>query len=837
MVFMIISETFCNMVQLVTSDISHVSFIYTFCHHKVQIDKSNNKSHKIKGVFTDIKPICEALKQAAHDCDHNAVSISFAKSTDIASKKDLDTLDSSFMYTQILKEILLTIDFNDSHITEFLMYYREKFDGNIKELKNIDKIAKEYRNHEPIWWYTYQSFLYSMVNKALRLMEVDTIIKMGFFVRDLHKHIAKLHTEQFLGTDHKNSFTVYRGQGLFTTDFEQLNNSQGGLLAFNNFLSTSFDRDVSLRFTQKTIANSDLMGILFIMKIDTSITGTPFANVKDLSAYKKEEEILFSMHSVFRIGKVKQLDGNTRLWQVELTLTSDNDPQLKQLTENMQEETKEATGWLRLGKLLIEMAQFDKVEELYEILLKETTNQGEKSRVFHELGAIKYNQGKYTEALEYYEKSRLFHELGGIKYNQGKYTEALEYYEKSIEIKKKTLPANHPSLAASYNNIGLVYYNMGEYSKALEYYEKSLEIRKKTLPTNHPHLATSYNNIGNVYGSMGEYSKTLEYYEKSLEIRKKTLSAYHPSLAISYDNIGSVYDQMGEYSKALEYHEKSLEIRKKTLPTNHPDLATSYNNIGLVYDSMGEYSKALEYYEKSLEIRKNILPANHPHLAASYNNIGSVYDSMGEYSKALEYHEKSLEIGKKTLPANHPSLAISYNNIGSVYDKMGEYSKALEYHEKSLEIRKKTLPANHPDLAQSYNNIGLVYKSMGEYSKALEYYEKSLEIRKKTLPANHPDLATSYNNIGSVYDSMGEYSKALEYYEKSLEIRKKTLPTNHPHLATSYNNIGWVYRSMGDYKKALTYFERAFDIFQRSLPANHPHIESVKESIEIVKKL
>ena len=727
MVFMIISETFCNMVQLVTSDISHVSFIYTFCHHKVQIDKSNNKSHKIKGVFTDIKPICEALKQAAHDCDHNAVSISFAKSTDIASKKDLDTLDSSFMYTQILKEILLTIDFNDSHITEFLMYYREKFDGNIKELKNIDKIAKEYRNHEPIWWYTYQSFLYSMVNKALRLMEVDTIIKMGFFVRDLHKHIAKLHTEQFLGTDHKNSFTVYRGQGLFTTDFEQLNNSQGGLLAFNNFLSTSFDRDVSLRFTQKTIANSDLMGILFIMKIDTSITGTPFANVKDLSAYKKEEEILFSMHSVFRIGKVKQLDGNTRLWQVELTLTSDNDPQLKQLTENMQEETKEATGWLRLGKLLIEMAQFDKVEELYEILLKETTNQGEKSRVFHELGAIKYNQGKYTEALE--------------------------YYEKSIEIKKKTLPANHPSLAASYNNIGLVYYNMGEYSKALEYYEKSLEIRKKTLPTSHPHLATCYNNIGNVYGSMGEYSKTLEYYEKSLEIRKKTLSAYHPSLAISYDNIGSVYDQMGEYSKALEYHEKSLEI------------------------------------------------------------------------------------GKKTLPANHPSLAISYNNIGSVYDKMGEYSKALEYHEKSLEIRKKTLPANHPSLATSYSNIGLVYRSMGDYKKALEYYEKSIDIKKKTLSAYHPSLATSYNNIGGLYNRMCEYSKAVEYYGKSLEITKKTLPTNHPHLATSYNNIGWVYRSMGDYKKALTYFERAFDIFQRSLPANHPHIESVKESIEIVKKL
>ena len=39
------------------------------------------------------------------------------------------------------------------------------------------------------------------------------------------------------------------------------------------------------------------------------------------------------MHSVFRIGEIKQIDNNNRLWQVDLTLTSDNDPQLHALTE------------------------------------------------------------------------------------------------------------------------------------------------------------------------------------------------------------------------------------------------------------------------------------------------------------------------------------------------------------------------------------------------------------------------------------------------------------------------------------------------------------------------
>jgi tetratricopeptide (TPR) repeat protein len=809
--FMMISGALSEIIVPIAQEIPQVSSVYIFCENNTLHEKWTKEWTKVRGVYKDITSICELLKQAAEDCDHNSVSISFVKTTDGNSKENLDTLDSSFMYTQILKEILLTIDFEQEHINEFLTYCREPFAGNSAELRNVEKFCKEYRDHQPIWWYTYQCFLYSMLNRALRLMEVDLIIKMGFFVRDLHNHIVALHAEQYGGYHHSDSFTVYRGQGLSKTDFEQLKQTQGGLLSFNTFLSTSLDGAVSLAFAESNQYDPHLIGVLFVITINPSIFTSPFAKVRNVSFYEGEEEVLFSMHSVFRIGQVKQIDKNDRLWQVDLTLTDDNDPQLQALTERMREETSSGCeGWLRLGELMIKLGQFNKAEELYDILLQQKTDIGEKANLFHQLGWIKTDQGKYEEAVEFYEK-------------------ALEFYQ-------KTFPANHPSLATSYNNIGLVYDKMGEYTKALSYSEKALEILQKTLPTNHPDLATSYNNTGLVYNKMGKYSQTLSYYEKALEIFQKTLPANHPSLAASYNNIGTVYHNMGEYSKALSYYEKALQIRQKTLPANHPDLTTSYNNIGTVYDNMGEYSKALSYYEKALEIFQKTLPANHPDLAASYNNIGLVYYNLGEYSKALSSHEKALEIRQKTLPANHPSLATSYNNIGAVYDNMGEYLKALSSHEKALEIRQKTLPANHPDLAASYNNIGTEYENMGEYSKALSYYEKDLEISQKTLPANHPDLATSYNNIGLVYNKMGEYSKALSYYEKALQIRQQTLPANHPGLANSYNNIGGVHYYMCDYSKAVSYYERALDILQRSLPPNHPHLKNVKESIEIIKK-
>jgi tetratricopeptide (TPR) repeat protein len=809
--FVVISGEFSQPIISIVQNISQVNCVYIFSKNNVQYEKWAKEWPKVAGVYTDITPICEAIRQARQDCDYNNVSITFAKKMDGATGRNRDGLDSSFMYTQILKEILLTINFEQAHFSEFITYCRKQFVNSTTEMKNVDKIEKEYHRDQAIWWYTYQCFLYSMLNRALRTMEVDLITTMGFFVRDLHEHIATLHSEQYAGQSHSDSFTVYRGQGLSQADFDQLQTTQGGLLAFNNFLSTSQDREVSLRFARRTINTSDKIGILFVMTIDSAISTTPFANVKNASYYRGEEEILFSMHSVFRIGQVKQIEkNNTRLWQVELTLTGDHDPQLQELTKSMQKDTEGPTGWFRLGRLMMKVAQFDKAQQVFEMILDRTTDEKEKGQIYQYLGWIKDDQGKYTEAIT--------------------------YYEKSLEIKQKTLPANHPDLADSYNNIGSVYDDMGEYSKALSYYEKALEIYQKTLPANHPDLATSYNNIGSVYVNMGEYSKALSSYEKALETYQKTLPANHPDLATSHNNIGSMYVNMGEYSKALSYYEKALEIFQKALPANHPNLANSYNNIGAVYYNMGEYSKVLSSYEKALEIFQKTLPVNHPNLANSYNNIGAVYYNMGEYSKALSYYEKALEIYQKTLPANHPDLATFYNNTGEVYRNIGEYQKALSYYEKALEIYQKTLPANHPNLATSYNNIGEVYRNMGEYQKALSYYEKALEIYQKTLPANHSDLATVYNNIGLVYHNMGEYSKALSYYEKTLEIRQKTLPADHPDFATSYNNIGSVYDNMGEYSKALSYLERALDILQRSLPANHPHIKNVKEGIEIVKK-
>ncbi|CAF4194500.1 unnamed protein product [Rotaria sordida] len=346
-------------------------------------------------------------------------------------------------------------------------------------------------------------------------------------------------------------------------DFNKI--KQGGLLSFNNFLSTSTDRTVAIGFIQEGLeSNSKKIGVLFKMNIDRSISSSssaPFASINKYSYFNTENEILFSMHTVFRVREIeeKEHDG-IKFWRVKLTLTNANDDQqLSTLMESIRQDIT-GTGWEKMGLLLWKLGENNKAEQLYNMLLNEASNENDESYCYHCLGMIKDDLGQYNEAIE--------------------------FYQKSLNIKEKTLPPNDIGLAWSYNNIGSVYYSMGEYSKALSSYERSLEIRKIALPPN------------------------------------------HPDLAFSYTGIGLVYDEMGEYSKALSSHERSLEIKKVALPPNHPDLAASYNNIGMVCDNMGEHSKALSYYEKAQDIFQKSLPSNHPHIALVKRNIDKVKKKM-----------------------------------------------------------------------------------------------------------------------------------------------------------------------------------------------------------------
>ncbi|CAF1566268.1 unnamed protein product [Adineta ricciae] len=620
-------------------EIPHIDSILPFCDNPNGHEQWAKTRFKVKGIFTEMTHICDYIKHIIRRYELNIIPMSF-----VAYGKRLDRLDPSFMYTQIIKEILLTIRFEDKHIKEFVDYYCNKFAENEIDRKKVKQLEYEYHKHTPIWWYTSEGFPYSVLNRALRLVGGEVITLMGFFIKDLHRHIEELHREQFLDTSIAACLTVYRGQYLATKDFDELVASRGGLMSFNNFLSTSQNRHAYLLFTPTNRINRSVVSVLFVMTADSKQLTTPFASVRHVSQYPEEEEVLFSMHSIFRINGIKPMVENEEMYEVELSLTNDNDEELCALTDQIRKESiPDAEGWMRLSIMLSSIAQSDMAERICRNLMNENMYEADAKDIYNQLGSIKYQQGQYEEATK--------------------------LYKKSLELRMKSLPSNHPDVASSYNNIGLVYSAMGDYPKALSSYEQVRNIQMQSLPLNHPDLAISYNNIGNVYSDTNDYAKALSFHEQALKIRQESLSSNHPHVASSYNNIGNAYFDMRDYPKALASQEQALKIRMQSLPPNHPDIASSYNNIGNIHFAMNDYPKALASYEQALKIRQQSLSSNHPDVALSYNNIGNVYLQMNDYSSASMFYNHALSIGQQCLPLTHPHLQLYKTNVEAVQNK------------------------------------------------------------------------------------------------------------------------------------------------------------------------
>ncbi|CAF5108452.1 unnamed protein product, partial [Rotaria sp. Silwood1] len=63
-------------------------------------------------------------------------------------------------------------------------------------MKIIDEFQRTYQASKAIWWYTRECFTYKMLNGALRTLNGDIMIRMGFFLCDVHRQIEHLHKQQ-----------------------------------------------------------------------------------------------------------------------------------------------------------------------------------------------------------------------------------------------------------------------------------------------------------------------------------------------------------------------------------------------------------------------------------------------------------------------------------------------------------------------------------------------------------------------------------------------------------------------------------------------------------------
>jgi tetratricopeptide (TPR) repeat protein len=461
---------------------------------------------------------------------------------------------------------------------DFISLCRNQYKGNKIQLNILREFQQNYSSDHAIWWFTRDTFITELLNKALRIQNIDLLFLLRFFIHDMEKQLKQC---QCLTT-----VKVYRYQLILNQELEVLRNSIGQFISINNFLLTNVNRNSVLPHSKLPSNDNDYQPVLFEIVADPHLDKIkPFGNITSQHySPNNQEEILFMLGSIFQLNNIRQDEND--IWIIEMTLSSRTNESLKSIFDNYKNDDNDDTNLLSFGYLLQKMNRLNETEKYYHRLLDELPDEDER------IGCCCLN-------------------LGNIAFTKTNYETSLEWLFKSLDISMRTLQSNDTFLALIYNSIGHVYNAKNDFKTALEYYNKAIIIWRQSIDDNYLNIAECMNHIGVIYKQEKNYSIALECFKKILIILEKYLSNDHFDLSKSHCNIASICRQLGYYDLALEHYNSSFQILEKYYSSDHPNIAKALGNIGVVYALKGEYQKALIFYEKTADIYRQTLPPTH----------------------------------------------------------------------------------------------------------------------------------------------------------------------------------------------------------------------------------
>ena len=241
-----------------------------------------------------------------------------------------------FIAFQLLVDLMLRLDQTDFARQEMIEMCQKNYQNSPSDLKKIDEFERTYRSQDAIKWYTSGSFLHRLINNSLRFEDIDTLFKLRYYIYDLHNQLAQLQIQyiETLSAD-QSVLTLYRGQRMTIIELKKLQKNVDTLISMNSFLSTTTNAEAAIFFAgDGSLDNPETeVSVLYQITVDTRLPHSiPFAKIDYLSVYENEDEVLFSMASVFRIDQVEQY-GN--LWVVDLTLINKEDEVWNSLTAHL----------------------------------------------------------------------------------------------------------------------------------------------------------------------------------------------------------------------------------------------------------------------------------------------------------------------------------------------------------------------------------------------------------------------------------------------------------------------------------------------------------------------
>ena len=341
------------------------------------------------------------------------------------------------------------------------------------------------------------------------------------------------------------------------------------------------------------------------------------------------------------------------------------------------------------------------------------------------------------------------HNLGVIRYQQGRFAEALPLLEHAIRLDPKSADAQ--------SNYGVVLRALGRWAEALDAFDRAIKLR--------PDFAEAHSNRGGVLIDLGRIEEALEAYNRAMMARRRYVDALFGR--------GIALTKLKRFSDAVVAFDRVLGI-----DPNHAEALIQRANSLF---ELRRYNEALATCDRAVAINQGN-PAVHYHRGMAQSRLDRAAEAAKSFQQAIllwpDFVESLFSLSNElhrldrideALAAVDRCLALdpgryrAWNNRGNMLLKMGRHADAMASYERALAIK--------PDYGEAYYNKGNALFELARVAEALEHYQKAIELK-----AVHPDIPFNEGLarllLGDLRDGFKRYEGRFQKTEQPPQIRK-----------------------------------------------------------------
>ncbi|CAF3567564.1 unnamed protein product, partial [Rotaria sp. Silwood2] len=304
--------------------------------------------------------------------------------------------------TRYLVDFLCELQLPDSCRSSLITSLEAYYTGKEAELKILREFERDYVPDKAIWWYTRETFLFRLLNKALRQRNIKLMFQFAFFIQDLYQQLKRAEEDFKILHNPDNTLEVYRGQLMSREEIEKFKEDDDFLI--NSFFSTTLDRKIALFFISLTDPKEGFERVLLEIKIDIKLHTRPYADISKLHYCKGESEVLFMIGTKLKLRSKKPYwNENEKIWiiQLELCPIQQDSEKNKVPDESMRKSLKKHVNKLLNPWLYVVLEPKD-MQEIFNALVDFYPNETwiDATRIHCQAKILQWRFENFYEALE-----------------------------------------------------------------------------------------------------------------------------------------------------------------------------------------------------------------------------------------------------------------------------------------------------------------------------------------------------------------------------------------------------------------------------------------------------